>query len=270
MTGGTATADRPLPSTRRLKTKRLAISRQRGDLMTALAKSRLFLSGLGLSLLTVGCAHNHLIGKKSQPCTTAVAQTDCCEATPCGQCGSCTGKAGCGGCLHGRLLGFFCRPSNAVPQTLPLGSTIRAHDQVMQTNAEATDFVMHRLDFVGQTAELTSDGKDQVLEIAARMRSAPFPVIIEREPNNSDPELDALRRNLVAQILTDLGNQDAQQRTIVGLPYGPGYWAWPGQMMYYQFIGGGYNNGYGNGFGGGGGGFGGGGFGGGGGGVGFF
>jgi hypothetical protein len=139
---------------------------------------------------------------------------------------------------------------------------LRAHDQVMQTNAEAADFIMHRLDFVGQTAELTPDGKDHILEIAARMRSTPFPVIVEREENNSDPELDAHRRNLVAQILTDLGNPDAQQRTVVATPYGPGYVSTRAEQMYYQHIYGGtaFNNGGGFGGGFGGGGFGGGGF----------
>jgi hypothetical protein len=219
------------------------------------------------AVLLPGCSSS--LGKWGNSCQSC--ETGC---QPCGGCNHCGGCNRCGGCGGGKcgshfaaLGGCLHRSSNAIPDTLALGSTVRAHDQVMQTNAEATDFVMYRLDFVGQTAELTSNGKDHILEIAARMRSAPFPVIIEREPNNSDPELDALRRNLVATILSDLGNADAQQRTVVGMPYGPGYWSWPGQMMYYQYIMsyGGFGNGNGGGFGGGGfGGGGGGGFGGGG------
>jgi len=148
----------------------------------------------------------------------------------------------------------------AIPETLPLGSTVRAHDQVMQTNAEASDFTFHRHDFVAQTAHLTPDAKDKIIEIAARMPSAPFPVIIERSTNNANPELDALRRSIVAQILTDFGNQDAQQRTIVGHAYGPGYIGRRAEDMYYQHTGFGNNlNNNGNA----GGGFGGGGFGGG-------
>ncbi len=191
----------------------------------------------------------------SKSCETQECQT-CSTERPCGKCKSCCGAGGAG---CGRWFGWLHRTSNAIPETLPLGSIVRAHDQVMETNAEAADFIMPRMNFVGQTAELTSDGKDHILEIAARMRSTPFPVIVEREPNNSDPELDALRRNLVAQILYDLGNPDAQQRTIVGTAYGPGYWSMPGQNNYYQFIGsGGFNNYGNNGYGGGG--FGGGGF----------
>jgi hypothetical protein len=117
----------------------------------------------------------------------------------------------------------------------------------MQTNAEASDFIIHQHEFMGETAQLTPDGKDHILEIAARMRSAPFPVLIERTWNNADPELDAHRRNLVAQILTDLGNPDAQQRTVVATAYGPGYNDLQAEPMYYQHVlsGGGSGSGYG-------------------------
>ncbi len=151
--------------------------------------------------------------------------------------------------------------SRAIPEQLPLGVINRAHYQAMETNAEAVDFVLYDHDFVLNTAELTSDGKDKILEIAARMRSAPFPVIVERSENNSDPELDAFRRNLIAQILTDLGNPDSDQRTVVSTTYGPGYNSIEAQRDWYLHIsGGGGGNQFGGGFGGGiGGGFGGGG-----------
>ena len=94
----------------------------------------------------------------------------------------------------------------AVPEVYPLGSTVRAHYHTMQANGEAVDFIIHRHEFKGKTAELTPAGKDHVLEIAARMRSAPFPVVVERSFNNSDPEIDVYRRNLVSRILADAGN----------------------------------------------------------------
>lgn len=130
----------------------------------------------------------------------------------------------------------------------------------MQTNAEAADFILYQKDFVGQTAELTPDGKDKILEIAARMRSTPFPVIVERSWNNSDPELDAYRRDLVAMILSDKGNPDANNRTFVSPSYGPGKQSLEAAPEYYMFTYSGLGQ-NGNGFGGGGGGFGGGGFG---------
>lgn len=179
----------------------------------------------------------------------------------CGGCGGCGG--GCCGGLFGGLRGRFAHRSLAIPDEYPVGAVERAHFHQMQTNAEAADFILYQKDFVGQTAELTPDGKDKILEIAARMRSTPFPVIVERSWNNSDPELDAYRRDLVAMILSDKGNPDANNRTFVSPSYGPGKQSLEAAPEYYMFTYSGLGQ-NGNGFGGGGGGFGGGGFGGGG------
>lgn len=166
--------------------------------------------------------------------------------------------------------GFCNYRTLAIPDVQPLGSVVRAHYHTMQTNGEAADFILHRHEFVGRTAELTPLGKDHIVEIAARMRSTPFPVIVERSENNSDPELDAHRRNIVARILTDFGNGDAQQRTFVSRAYGRGLNSREAEIDSYRFLFsrggfGNFGNNFGGGFGGGGiggGGFGGGGFGG--------
>lgn len=217
---------------------------------------------LCLTAVSAGCMHSGWC-RPAPACPTC--ETDVIE-------GGCRGgrmRYTVGECLADiefGLFGWAHRKSNAIPQTLPLGSTVRSHIQVMETNGEAADFIIHQHEFVGQTPELTSDGKDHLLEVAARMRSTPFPVLIERTDNNADPELDLARRNLVAQILTDLGNPDAQRRTVVGTSYGPGYLGTRAEQTYYQHVfrggvgGGNYGN-VGNGFGGGfGGGAGGGGF----------
>ncbi len=200
-----------------------------------------------LLMCASSCAHSNTCGVSScDPAGCGPATAGCGKIKGCGGVGC--GKVGCGDCCQicekcsFALCGWMWRKPNAVPETLPLGSTLRAHDQVMQTNAEAADFIFHRHDFVGQTAHLTSDAKDKIVEVAARYRSTPFPVIIERSENNSNPELDALRRNIVATILTDFGNEDAQQRTVVATPYGPGYTGRRAEMMYYQHVGFGGNN----------------------------
>lgn len=123
---------------------------------------------------------------------------------------------------------------NMVPQVYPLGSVMRSHLHTEQTNAEATDFVFNLVHFTGETAHLTPDGKDHLMEVAARMRSAPFPVLIERTPNNANPQLDAERRVLVARYLADLGNPDADQRTIVAVPYDRGFNSFEGEADYYS------------------------------------
>ncbi|MCA8998019.1 MAG: hypothetical protein KDA80_13565 [Planctomycetaceae bacterium] len=212
--------------------------------------------GAALMLSAPGCAHKNTCS--SGTCGVGCGKTGCSIAGCKGDCraASCCHKA------YWALFGWAWKKDNSIPETLPLGSTLLAHTQVMETNGEAADFIIYDHEFVGQTAELNSAGKDHILEIAARMPSTPFPVLVERSPNNADPELDAIRRNLVVQVLTDLGNQDAQQRTVVATSYGPGYTGRRGEQMYYQHI---YQGGLNNNFGGNGnGGFGGGGFGGGG------
>ncbi len=215
------------------------------------------------------CGHGkskwYKFGKKDkcQSCDDGCGQS----CGTCGGCGTtcCLGAGGmCGGCLARRSL--------AIPDIYPVGSLQRAHFHQMQTNAEASDFILHEHDFVLETAELTPDGKDKILEIAARMRSAPFPVLVERTMHNANPELDAHRRAIVAQILTDLGNTDANGRVIVSPAYNRGKTSMEAAPEFNQFIfsgggnnnfnNGGFGNGAGGGFGGGGGGFGGGGFGG--------
>jgi hypothetical protein len=117
-----------------------------------------------------------------------------------------------------------CWPSRCgVPDRYPLGSVNRAHYQTMEANAEAADFILHRNEFVGETTELTPYGKDHILEIAARARCAPFPILVERSENNSNPTLDDRRRSTLAQALVGKGVTDAQERTIIAPAYGKGF-----------------------------------------------
>ena len=201
---------------------------------------------LGISLVT-GCAHTSMcdpcqVGGSEAGCDSCQVGCDTCQVGCETGCGTSRGGLGGSWMTSYRNWWFGRFRSHSIPEALPLGVVPRAHYQAMETNAEAVDFILFRHDFVLSTAELTPDGKDKLLEIAARMRSAPFPVLIERSENNSDPELDSYRRNLIAQILTDLGNPDGDQRTIVSPAYGPGYNSIEGQRDWFQHIGAGQNN----------------------------
>jgi len=132
------------------------------------------------------------------------------------------------GCLSGHR-------SMAVPDMIPLGAVSRAHWHTMETNGEASDFVIHRNEFVDNSSELSPYGRDHIMEIAARMPSTPFPVLVQRSDNNSDPELDAVRRNLVVRVLTDLGAADAERRTVVSQPYSNGINAVEAEQDYGRF-----------------------------------
>jgi len=125
--------------------------------------------------------------------------------------------------------------SMAVPDVIPLGAISRAHWHTMETNGEASDFVMYRNEFVDGSTEFSPYGRDHIMEIAARMPSTPFPVIVQRSDNNADPELDAARRQLVVQVLTDMGAQDAEQRTIVSQPYNDGINSLEAEQDYARF-----------------------------------
>lgn len=129
-----------------------------------------------------------------------------------------------------------------------------AHWHTMQTNGEAADFVMYRNEFVDNSSELSPYGRDHIAEIAARMPSTPFPVIVQRSWNNADPELDQVRRDIVVRVLTDLGNQDANQRVVVSQPYSNGINSMEAEQDYGQFrrIRGNGNSGFSGGGGGGG------------------
>lgn len=122
--------------------------------------------------------------------------------------------------LVGLAYGCESCPSRCgVPDRFPLGSVNRAHYQTMEANAEAADFILHRNEFVGDSAELTPYGKDHILEIAARARSAPFPIIVERSENNAMPTIDDQRRAAISQFLVARGVNDALDRTIIAPAY---------------------------------------------------
>jgi len=160
-------------------------------------------------------------------CCTSSPGDGCCDTgAPCGtQCGSGLNALG------GRLL----HRTMSVPDVMPLGAITRAHWHMQETNGEAADFILHRNEFVDNSSELSPYGRDHIAEIAARMPSAPFPVIVQRSLNNSDPELDQIRRDLVVRVLTDMGNIDADQRVVVSQPYSDGINSQEGEFDYGRF-----------------------------------
>ena len=133
-----------------------------------------------------------------------------CEPACQPECESCQSGCGCGcGSCCGWLMGLFHRKSLAIPQVLPLGKTVEAWYQVMETNAEASDFILHQRDFVGETTQLTPDGKDHLMEIAARMRANPFPVVVE---------LRRLGHDAITVAETGLANQQMSDEEVLELP----------------------------------------------------
>ena len=177
--------------------------------------------------------------------TTGCCSTqDCCSTSECNSCESnscecnsseCNSSDCSPGCFAWCGAKHYPRGRYAIPDVIPLGAVNRAHWHMMETNGEAGDFVIYRNEFVDNSSELTPYGRDHIMEIAARMPSAPFPVLVQRTLHNSDPELDHIRRDIVVRVLTDLGNQDADQRTVVSQPYSNGINSMEGEQDYGRF-----------------------------------
>ncbi len=139
--------------------------------------------------------------------------------------------------------------------TAPNGTSVREF-QLMHTNkAEADDFVVYLQEWYMGGREMGPYGEYHIAQMAQRMPSVPFPVLVQVCP---DPALNEHRRRVVIEKLAACGVQDAAIRVILGRPEAEGLNGPESFRVYQGLL---FNNGQNNG-GFGGGGFGGGGFGG--------
>jgi uncharacterized membrane protein YgcG len=150
-------------------------------------------------------------------------------------------------------------------QPTPLGTISDSIWQQQEENAEASDFVVHEHEWVGNSSQLNAAGMDHVKQIAARLCNVPFPVLIERSsmsvapntrhqfPVHNHEELDMERREFVSRALSQFGVQHADERVIVSPALTPGFQEFEAEQAYENGFSGqnGYNGGLGNGFGGG-------------------
>jgi len=142
----------------------------------------------------------------------------------------------------------------------PLGTISDPIWQKHEENAEASDFVIHEHEFVGNSVRLNQAGEEHVKQIAARAAQVPFPILVEpssmtirpdtkfKYPIHNDPELDLQRRALIVQALGTMGVTDAEQRVVVSPALTPGFEEFEGERALNRGYGG-YGS-YGSGFGG--------------------
>jgi hypothetical protein len=155
----------------------------------------------------------------------------------------------------------------------PLGALIDPVWQAQETNAEASDFVIHDHEFLGNSSEMNEAGLDHLEQIAARAAKDPFPILVE--PNSmtaregdeygfavhNDPELDLERREVVVALLETLGVPEAGERVVVSPALTPGFQSIEAENAYqrgfsgqgfgaFGGFGGAFNPGFGGGFGG--------------------
>ncbi|MCH7987916.1 MAG: hypothetical protein IID46_02060 [Planctomycetes bacterium] len=156
----------------------------------------------------------------------------------------------------------------------PLGTISDSIWQTQEFNAEASDFVIHEHEFMGNTPRLNKAGEVHVKQIAARAADLPFPIIVEQSsmsPPAGDPEgipvhgndeLDARRRQMIVSVLSSNGVSDAHKRVVIAPALTPGFDGFEAERAYQNGFsmrgfggGGGFGGGRGGGFGGGGFGF---------------
>lgn len=170
------------------------------------------------------------------------------------------GLHGCSVCERSGYMGDI-RP-------MPLGTISDDVWRKQEANAEASDFVVHEHEWVGNNAELNHGGKDHVKQIAARAPRVPFPILIQPSsmsvkpgtkfgfPVHNDEQLDLRRREYLVEVLTRMGVADASERVVIAPALTPGFQDFEAERAYSTGFGGGYGmglGGFGGGMGGGGG-----------------
>lgn len=144
-------------------------------------------------------------------------------------------------------------------QPMPVGTLSDSIWQQQEENAEASDFVVHEHEWVGNSSTLNPAGMDHVKQIAARLGAAPFPVIIERSsmsinpasrhqfPVNGHEELDMERREFISRAIGEMGVQHPDERVVVAPALTPGFQDYEAEQAYQNGFTG--QNGFGGGFG---------------------
>ena len=117
--------------------------------------------------------------------------------------------------LQGRLYGY---PEEFVPR--PLGASLYDHGLAMTANAAAARLTLYNFDFNPGSAELSPRGVEQLGRLVPQMLASPFPLLIERTPDN--PTLAARRREAVAVRLAQGPCPLPPDRVVVGVPIATG------------------------------------------------
>ena len=109
---------------------------------------------------------------------------------------------------------FFGYPEEYAPR--PLGAALYDHGRAMVAQGAAARLVLFRYDFVDGTSQLNDRGRDQLVKAAAQLAVSPYPLIIERTPD--DPALADARRYAVLAALAGGPTPVPSGRVLVGLP----------------------------------------------------
>ena len=113
--------------------------------------------------------------------------------------------------LQGKFYGY---PEEYAPR--PLGAALYDQNRVMVANGAAAKLVLFEYDFEPGTSRLKPRGRDQLARMTAQLAASPYPLIIERTPD--DPPLADARRAAVLAELAAGPLPIPPERVLVGMP----------------------------------------------------
>jgi len=113
-----------------------------------------------------------------------------------------------------RTWGWHARP----PMPPPLGYAVNSWQEAQINEAEKDDFVIYLMEWQG-TTNVGPYGRYHLEQIAERLPSVPFPVIIQP---SQDDKLNFARRVALVTYLANKGIADAEQRVRIAYPQAEG------------------------------------------------
>jgi hypothetical protein len=167
------------------------------------------IAGLGIALFGFGCHH---------------AEKNSCDT--CGHCGHHFGKR-----LHDPHADIA---KGAIPQ--PIGTLTGAYLNRQADKAEADDFILYYHEWQEGTAQFGPFGATHMEQIAQRLASVSFPVVIQPV---DDPNLNKMRRQTVVDILVQANYPDANERVVIAHSTAEGLFGEEAERIYPQMINGG-------------------------------
>jgi hypothetical protein len=122
-------------------------------------------------------------------------------------------------------------PPGAIPA--PVGTYLHKFIDLQAAKAEADDFVIYNYEWYLGGRDLGPFGRYHLNEIARRLPSVPFPVVVEP---SLDVELNEARRQVIVDYLALYGVPNPQDRVILAFPQAGGLYGEEAVIMSYRFY----------------------------------
>lgn len=120
----------------------------------------------------------------------------------------------------------------AIPQSY--GWFLHQWQNAQAAKAEADDFVIYKHEWYKGGTQLGPYGCYHLQQIAKRLPSVPFPVLIEVE--TLDPVRNQIRREAIVNCLAQAGYADPQSRVLLGLPEAGGLYGDEAPRIYQSIV----------------------------------